>query len=185
MFKISDTFLFCRRCHHIAPLWIVSRRRRKGWGWTRLFIKTPEGGREASSPYFELMRSFHGGTSHFMEPLSELVTPQLLPENMLRVVTGGARRRIFSKIQEHGSQNQGKVTSSKSYSEAAEGFYCSLSINWAARCRRRDPPPDFLITELVANRLPLDNLPRENRFLNTNRTKHTQKLLANRPRENR
>ena len=28
-----------------------------------------------------------------------------------------------------GSQNQGKVTSSKSYSEAAEGFFCSLSIN--------------------------------------------------------
>ena len=32
--------------------------------------------REASSHNFELMRSFHGGTSHFMEPLSEPVSPQ-------------------------------------------------------------------------------------------------------------
>ena len=128
-FKISVKFLFCRRYHHIALLWIVSRgrvkRRRKGWRWTRLFIKTPEGGREASSRYFELMRSFHGGTSHFMEPLSELVTPQLLPQNMLRVVTGRARRRIFRKIQELGSENQGKA---ESYSEAAEGLYCSLEV---------------------------------------------------------
>ena len=59
-----------------------------------------------------------------MEPLSELVTPQLLPENMLRGVTGGARRRIFRKIQELGSENQGKA---ESYSEAAEGLYSSLS----------------------------------------------------------
>ena len=60
-----------------------------------------------------------------MEPLSELVTPQLLPENMLRVVTGGARRVIFCKIQELGSENQGKA---ESYSEAAEGLYSSLEV---------------------------------------------------------
>ena len=60
-----------------------------------------------------------------MEPLSELVTPQLLPQNMLRVVTGRARRRIFRKIQELGSENQGKA---ESYSEAAEGLYCSLEV---------------------------------------------------------
>ena len=32
--------------------------------------------REASSHNFELMRSFHGGTSHFMEPLFQPVSPK-------------------------------------------------------------------------------------------------------------
>ena len=32
--------------------------------------------REASSHNFELMRSFHGGTSHFMEPLLQPVSPK-------------------------------------------------------------------------------------------------------------
>ena len=52
----------------------VGLRRRKGWRVGRgCSLKRP---REAPSHNFELMRSFHGGTSHFMEPLSEACLPQ-------------------------------------------------------------------------------------------------------------